>query len=117
VSQPPEPPDPPDHQPGRCTGSACLDPYHASEQGHPLYEDPDGGELEEVPDHRDDLGSHCPWSGTRTSDGTCPVHCHEADVLTGFDAGDRELPDSTDLPEHLWPPYCADRLRALRAAP
>lgn len=58
---------------------------------------PDDDELEEVPQHRNDLGDWCPRSGERTGDGTCPVYCHEADVLAGFDAGDRELPDSTDL--------------------
>ena len=36
-----------------------------------------------------------------TEDGTCPQYCHEADVLVGFDAGDRELPDDTDLPDEL----------------
>jgi len=61
--------------------------------------------LEEVPDHRNDLGDWCPRSGERTADGTCPLYCHEADVLTGFDAGDRELPADTDLPRELWPPY------------
>jgi hypothetical protein len=66
---------------------------------------PEDDELEEVPDHRNDLGDWCPRSGERTGDGTCPLYCHEADVLVGFDAGDRELPDSTDLPPELWPPY------------
>jgi hypothetical protein len=65
----------------------------------------DSGDLEEVPDHRNDLGDGCPRSGERTADGTCPLYCHEADVLVGFDAGDRELPDSTDLPRELWPEY------------
>ncbi len=59
--------------------------------------------LEEVPEHRNDLGDGCPHSGSRTADGTCPQYCHEADVLTGFDAGDRELPEDTDLPRELWP--------------
>ena len=61
--------------------------------------------LEEVPSHRNDLGDGCPRSGERTTGGTCPLGCHEADVLTGFDAGDRGLPESTDLPRELWPPY------------
>ena len=61
--------------------------------------------LEEVPDHRNDLGDWCPRSGERTADGTCPLYCHEADVLVGYDAGDRELPADTDLPRELWPPY------------
>ncbi len=74
--------------------------------------DQDG--LEEVPSHRNDLGDHCPYSGSRSADGTCPLSCHEADVLVGFDAGDRGLPESTDLEERLWPPYCADELRARR---
>ncbi len=57
---------------------------------------------EEVPDHRNDLGDWCPDSGALTASGTCPQFCHEADVLAGFDAGDRELPSSTDLPPYLW---------------
>jgi hypothetical protein len=61
--------------------------------------------MSEVPDHRNDLGDWCPRSGEGTADGTCPLYCHEADVITGFDAGDRELPDSTDLPRELWTPY------------
>lgn len=54
-----------------------------------------------VPDHRNDLGDGCPSSGARTKDGTCPQYCHEADMLAGFDAGDRELPYSTDLDAEL----------------
>lgn len=54
--------------------------------------------LEEVPGHRNDLGDWCPHSGERTEDGTCPVYCLEADIITGFDAGDRELPDSAAEP-------------------
>jgi len=53
--------------------------------------------LEEVPDHRNDIGDWCPWSNTRTADGTCPQFCHEADLFTGFDAGDRDLGDGKDL--------------------
>jgi hypothetical protein len=60
------------------------------------------GEMEEVPDHHNDLGDFCPNSGEYTEDGTCPQFCHEADVIVGFDAGDRELPDSTDLPAELY---------------
>lgn len=45
-----------------------------------------------VPEHDNDLGDWCPYSGTRTADGTCPQFCAEADKITGFDAGDRELP-------------------------
>jgi hypothetical protein len=55
-----------------------------------------------VPQHRNDLGDQCPGSGETTEDGTCPQSCHEADVLVGFDAGDRELPYSTDLPSYLY---------------
>jgi hypothetical protein len=58
--------------------------------------------LEEIPDHRNDLGDWCPRSGEYSAGGTCPLYCHEADVLVGFDAGDRELPDSTDLPADLY---------------
>jgi hypothetical protein len=47
-------------------------------------------ELEEVPDHHNDLGDWCPRSGERTADGTCPVYCREADEITGFDAGERD---------------------------
>jgi hypothetical protein len=51
--------------------------------------------MSEVPDHRNDLGDWCPRSSESTADGTCPLYCHEADVITGFDAGDRELPEHT----------------------
>jgi hypothetical protein len=57
-----------------------------------------------VPEHRNDLGDGCPYGSMDphyTEDGTCPQYCHEADVLVGFDAGDRELPDDTDLPDEL----------------
>ena len=47
-------------------------------------------EMEEVPDHHNDLGDWCPDSGTYTKDGTCPQFCRHADDLVGFDAGDRE---------------------------
>jgi hypothetical protein len=59
-----------------------------------LAEDPeqylDG--LEHVPDHKNDVGDWCPWSGSRTADGTCPQFCHAADLIVGYDAGDRDLP-------------------------
>lgn len=51
-------------------------------------------ELEEVPSHHNDLGDWCPLSGRRTPDGTCPQFCADADELAGFDAGDREPPDT-----------------------
>lgn len=55
-------------------------------------EDPDQylDGLEEVPEHRNDLGDGCPFSGGRSADGTCPLFCREADDLVGFDAGDRD---------------------------
>ena len=37
-----------------------------------------------VPDHGNDLGDWCPYSGTRTANGTCPQYCLEADEITGF---------------------------------
>lgn len=77
---------------------AALSPDWPSASGDPLDDD----ELEEVPSHRNDLGDWCPSSGKRTADGTCPQYCHEADVLVDYDAGDRELPYSTDLPEELY---------------
>ena len=59
-------------------------------------------DLEEIQDHRNDLGDWCPYSGQRSADSTCPLYCHEADVAAGFDAGDRELPGSTDLDPGLY---------------
>jgi hypothetical protein len=63
--------------------------------------------MERVEPHRNDLGDGCPYgsgidSPWYTSDGTCPLFCHEADVNADFDAGDRELPYSTDLPPELY---------------
>lgn len=59
-------------------------------------------DLEEVPEHRNDLGDACPYSGAWTADGTCPQWCHEADVLADYHAGERELPGSTDLNPELY---------------
>jgi hypothetical protein len=61
--------------------------------------------MEGVESHHNDLGDGCPYGSSEqyyTEDGTCPVYCHEADVNAGFDAGDRELPDSTDLDPSLY---------------
>jgi hypothetical protein len=71
-----------------------------AEHETPADEMPD--DLEEVSEHHNDLGDGCPYSGAFTGDGTCPLYCHEADVDAGYDAGDRELPDSTDLPAELY---------------
>jgi hypothetical protein len=54
---------------------------------------------EEVPSHRNDFGDWCPFSGSRTSDGTCPQFCEEADDLAGFDAGRDECDDDDDNEE------------------
>jgi hypothetical protein len=65
----------------------------------------DNSGMAAVPSHRNDLGDGCPYGSMDpyyTEDGTCPLYCHEADVLVGFDAGDRELPESTDLPPELY---------------
>jgi hypothetical protein len=70
-----------------------------TEHETPESEMPD--DLEQVSEHRNDLGDGCPYSGAYTGDGTCPQYCHEADVDAGFDAGDRELPMDTDLPDEL----------------
>jgi hypothetical protein len=43
--------------------------------------------MRKVPEHHNDLGDWCPYSGTETADGTCPQFCAEADDITGFDAG------------------------------
>ncbi|HEY1705650.1 MAG TPA: hypothetical protein VGG75_38685 [Trebonia sp.] len=43
--------------------------------------------LEQVPEHRNDVGDWCPYSNRiRTADGTCPLYCEEADRLAGFNA-------------------------------
>lgn len=86
--------------PGTDEPVTWTDPADGTEHRTTADEVPDG--LEKVGEHHNDLGDWCPWSGSYTAGGTCPQHCHEADVLAGFDAGDRELPHSTDLDPELY---------------
>lgn len=79
-------------------GDVCG--WDGGNEPHELREDVnerlDALGFQEVPQHHNDLGDHCPHSGHRTPDGTCPVYCKHADEMVGFDAGDRDVDDDVD---------------------